>query len=163
MNATATLLTTSQAAALLGVTVNTLRCFLRTGRILQTPETRGKGKPNQFDPADVLRLKDEKAAWHQAHHANQPIVDGCKKCTKCGLSRPVERFNPCARTRCGLASWCKDCIAVSGAAWHQKKQSEKASAIKGVVQSTSRGVGRAKETLRRPQPRPLPCLRETLV
>ena len=39
-----------------------------------------------------------------------------KRCTKCGEEKPESEFARCARTRSGLAYWCRECNAVAARA-----------------------------------------------
>ena len=66
-------LTRAEVAALLGVTASTLAGYVLKGRLLPTPETRGRGKKGLFDRADVLRLKTEVEQWKASRQASQLV------------------------------------------------------------------------------------------
>ena len=116
-------ITTKQAAALLGVSVNTFRCCQSRHQIHATPETRGlklgRGHESLYVYEDVLRLKADLDARNQERAANQRVTYGKKRCGKCGQRLPIAQFHACTVTRSGLSTWCKGCTANANRAYFQ--------------------------------------------
>ena len=120
-NPTTDLLTIEDAAALVGVSANTLRNHIRSGRIVRVNPTAGMGRGVRalYRAADVLRVYAEVTAWKGDRAAGAAVVDGMKRCSGCHAVKPVGDFYQNGQLKCGYSSQCKACQEEVGARWYQ--------------------------------------------
>ncbi len=78
--------------------------------------TKNKSRPNGYD--NYCRKCRSDASYKYKHGVEKPqpieapeIPDGHKQCAHCSEIKPFNRFSIRSDTRCGYASWCKDCHA----------------------------------------------------
>jgi 5-methylcytosine-specific restriction endonuclease McrA len=68
-------------------------------------------------------------------------TEECKRCTKCGESKPLDAFTPNKRASQGVANWCRVCYNAYGAAYYAKtkeRRRAKATAIRAQIPAEKR-------------------------
>lgn len=112
----ADLLTAQQVAELMGVSVNTVRGYLRKQKLARVNPAPA-GVVAYYRRADAIALRESLDRWKENRAV--AVIDGKKRCSGCQEMKPVGEFHKNGRSTSGLASKCKPCQSEDHRAWYQ--------------------------------------------
>jgi len=116
-------LTIEQAAAELGLSVNTVRNYVRQRRLSPVPGTEGRGRRSLFHPSDLDAVRGLKEAYDQRRREKRGAIlaSGSRPCNgPCGRVLPLEAFAECRSGIAGRDSRCKECERAAARQYAQR-------------------------------------------